>query len=131
LTGRAADILCRKSAELQAAIKEQSSHASKLRADIDKRLRELQEIKPPPPPHGPVIVIYKTCAGELRSMCPSDALCQYCGFSVSEWAKTRCASFTTQRLDSYGGNKCGYIAAEGAVIGPVAGRRAFFFTAIL
>jgi len=41
-------------------------------------------------------------------MYPSDALYQYGGVSVSEWAKTRYASFTTQRLDSYRGNRCGY-----------------------
>ena len=67
---------------------------------------------PPQPgsaaPQSPVVVVIKICSGEYERNCSSHDVYQYCGLSADDWARSRCASFKVQRLDSRDGNKCGY-----------------------
>jgi hypothetical protein len=60
----------------------------------------------------PVQAVYKICSGEYKGPCPSDALYQYCYFSVEDWAKGKCSSYKINRLATFGGNKCGYSVDE-------------------
>jgi hypothetical protein len=51
---------------------------------------------------------YKVCTGEYERACQPHDGYLYCYQRVEDWAKSRCASYKIQRLNSYGGNKCGY-----------------------
>jgi hypothetical protein len=56
----------------------------------------------------PVTVTYRVCSGEYERACqPHDAYL-YCYSDVGGWAGARCESYKIQRLNTYGGNKCGY-----------------------
>ncbi len=57
-------------------------------------------------------VTYRFCSGEFESRCPQNTIFQLCGFSASEWAKTRCTSFRTKQLSDDPGNRCGYSIVE-------------------
>jgi hypothetical protein len=66
--------------------------------------------KPPttsPPPEPPVVT-YKTCTGSLESVCPSHDYFFLCGANLAAWARAQCGSFTITKVDSYGGDRCGY-----------------------
>jgi S1-C subfamily serine protease len=56
----------------------------------------------------PVTVTYRVCSGEYERACLGHDSYLYCGVSVEDWAKARCDSHKVQRLNTYGGNKCGY-----------------------
>lgn len=76
----------------------------------------LQPVSPTPPP--PVTVTYTVCSGEYERACqPHDAYL-YCNGDVHGWAQARCASFTTTRVNTYGGNKCGYAIDRVICTGP-------------
>jgi hypothetical protein len=56
----------------------------------------------------PITTQYTVCSGEYERACqPHDAYL-YCGGNVQAWANQRCGSATVQRVNTYGGNKCGY-----------------------
>ncbi len=66
----------------------------------------------PPRPAGtppdPPVVTYKTCTGSFESVCPSHDHFFACGANLASWARAQCASFTITKVDSYGGDRCGY-----------------------
>ncbi|SHN73493.1 hypothetical protein SAMN05444170_2492 [Bradyrhizobium erythrophlei] len=62
---------------------------------------------PPTPP-----TVYRICAGEYERACPPHDVYLYCGSSIEGWAKDRCTAYTARRLNTYGGNKCGYSLDE-------------------
>jgi hypothetical protein len=53
-------------------------------------------------------VAYKICSGEYERACKTHDVYLYCSPDLDAWAKARCSSYTIQRIDTYGGNKCGY-----------------------
>jgi hypothetical protein len=59
------------------------------------------------PPTAPTVV-YKVCSGEYERACPAHDAYLYCYSDLGTWAAARCTSFTTSRVTSFGGNKCGY-----------------------
>ncbi len=59
------------------------------------------------PPSAPTAV-YKVCTGEYERACPPHDAYLYCYSNVTAWASARCTSFTTSRVTTFGGNKCGY-----------------------
>jgi hypothetical protein len=66
----------------------------------------------------PVTVIYRVCSGEHERACqPHDAYL-YCYSDVRAWAGARCESYKIQRLNTYGGNKCGYSLDSVICTGP-------------
>lgn len=74
---------------------------------------------PPAPPPSPVVATYKVCSGEYERSCrnPHDAYL-YCYSNVQEWANQRCTAATVSRIDTYGGNKCGYSLDFVTCVGP-------------
>jgi hypothetical protein len=56
----------------------------------------------------PVTVTYRVCSGEYERACQQHDTYLYCGADVKAWANARCTASTIQRLNTYGGNKCGY-----------------------
>jgi hypothetical protein len=56
----------------------------------------------------PTTVTYRVCSGEYERACPTHDGYLYCYSNVEDWAKSRCTSYKVQRLNTYGGNKCGY-----------------------
>ncbi|MBN9486844.1 MAG: hypothetical protein J0H44_06445 [Alphaproteobacteria bacterium] len=67
-----------------------------------------QSCSPEPAKPEPVTVTYKVCSGEYENRCQTHDVYLYCHGDVGAWAKPRCTSYKVQRLNSYGGNKCGY-----------------------
>jgi hypothetical protein len=65
--------------------------------------KEPTQSQPPP-----VTTIYRVCTGEYERACNPHDVYLYCYVDINGWAKPRCESYTLQRLDSKGGNKCGY-----------------------
>jgi hypothetical protein len=61
---------------------------------------------------------YKVCTGEYERACQLHDVYLYCGQSVEAWASARCTSHRVRRLNTYGGNKCGYATDEITCIGP-------------
>ena len=61
---------------------------------------------------------YRVCTGEYARACQPHDTYLYCGSSVEAWAKERCISFQIRRLNTYGGNKCGYSLDEVVCRGP-------------
>jgi hypothetical protein len=57
----------------------------------------------PPPP-----VVYTVCSGEYEGKCQAHDAYLYCYEDVKAWANARCGSALVQRVNTYGGNKCGY-----------------------
>jgi hypothetical protein len=53
-------------------------------------------------------ITYKVCTGEIESNCRPHDKYLYCYSDAAAWAKSICTSFTIQRVETYGGNKCGY-----------------------
>jgi hypothetical protein len=60
----------------------------------------------PPQPTG--TATYKVCSGEYERACPPHDAYLYCYVSIEDWARARCTSYKIQRLNTYGGNRCGY-----------------------
>jgi hypothetical protein len=56
----------------------------------------------------PITVTYRVCSGEYERACQTHDTYLYCYSDVGAWARARCTSWTVQRLNTYGGNKCGY-----------------------
>jgi hypothetical protein len=56
----------------------------------------------------PTTVVYKVCSGEYERACQQHDAYLYCYTDVNRWAESRCESYKIQRLNVYGGNKCGY-----------------------
>ena len=71
-----------------------------------------------PPSTAPVIVTYKVCTGEYQQACPPHDAYLYCYANLNAWATSRCASFTTSRVSTYGGNKFGYSLDTVVCTGP-------------
>jgi hypothetical protein len=65
-----------------------------------------------------ITTTYKVCTGEYERACLSHDTYLYCNLSVEDWAKGRCTSYKIQRLNTYGGNKCGYSLDEVICTGP-------------
>jgi hypothetical protein len=63
-------------------------------------------------------VNYKVCTGEYERACQQHDAYLYCYSDVGAWAKARCSSYTVQRLNTYGGNKCGYSLDSVVCTGP-------------
>jgi hypothetical protein len=61
---------------------------------------------------------YRVCTGEYERACQPHEVYLYCYDNVEAWAKNRCTSYNLRRLNSYGGNKCGYSLDEVRCIGP-------------
>ncbi len=61
-------------------------------------------VNPPPLP----VVSYRVCSGEYERACQTHDAYLYCYADVRSWAADRCTSYTVQRVNTYGGNKCGY-----------------------
>jgi hypothetical protein len=72
--------------------------------------------QPPSPPNPPII--YRICTGEYERACQPHEVYLYCYTPVESWAKDRCTTFTVRRLNTYGGNKCGYSLDEVICNGP-------------
>jgi hypothetical protein len=66
----------------------------------------------------PVVVPYKICSGEYERACQPHDVYLYCGDSAEAWAKKRCTSYSLTRLNTYGGNKCGYSLDQVICTGP-------------
>lgn len=75
-------------------------------------------VKPPPPPSQPLISRYRVCSGEYERNCDAHDVYQYCYTDVQAWAKARCDEARVVRLNTRGGNKCGYSLDEVICIGP-------------
>ena len=56
----------------------------------------------------PIVTQYDVCIGEYERACLPHQVYIYCGVSIDDWARPRCSSFSVVRLNTYGGNKCGY-----------------------
>jgi hypothetical protein len=73
------------------------------------------KVEVPPPP---LVSTFRICSGEYERNCqPHDAY-QYCGVSAESWAKARCSSYKSIRLDTRDGNKCGYTLDQVICTGP-------------
>jgi hypothetical protein len=70
---------------------------------ITKILAEAATVTP-----SPVTVTYRVCSGEYERACQQHDAYLYCYSDVAAWARGRCVSSTIQRINTYGGNKCGY-----------------------
>jgi hypothetical protein len=64
------------------------------------------------------IVTYRVCTGEYERACQQHDVYLYCYSDVGAWARARCTSYTVQRLNTYGGNKCGYSLDSVICTGP-------------
>jgi F0F1-type ATP synthase membrane subunit c/vacuolar-type H+-ATPase subunit K len=64
------------------------------------------------------VVTYRICSGEYERACLPHDIYQYCGFDVNAWARERCNSYKSVRLDTRGGNKCGYSIDQVICTGP-------------
>ncbi|MER9018779.1 serine protease [Mesorhizobium sp. M0898] len=65
-----------------------------------------------------ITVTYRVCSGEHEKACPAHDIYFYCYTNISKWAEDRCESFVAQRLQTYGGNKCGYSIDNVICTGP-------------
>ena len=70
---------------------------------ITKILLQTAIITPPP-----VTLTFRVCSGEYERACQQHDTYLYCGVDVGAWASARCTSYKVLRLNTYGGNKCGY-----------------------
>jgi hypothetical protein len=60
----------------------------------------------------------RVCSGEYEKNCqPHDAYL-YCYVDVGAWAAARCDKYVVQRINTYGGNKCGYSIDDVICTGP-------------
>jgi hypothetical protein len=59
-------------------------------------------------PKPDVVVTYRVCSGEYERACQQHDAYLYCAGDVKSWADSRCSSYVVQRVNTYGGNKCGY-----------------------
>jgi hypothetical protein len=56
----------------------------------------------------PIVAQYTTCIGEYERACQPHDSYFYCYHDIQAWANARCESAKVVRLNTYGGNKCGY-----------------------
>ena len=56
----------------------------------------------------PIVAQYTVCSGEYERACSAHDSYLYCYSDVQAWANARCESAKVVRLNTYGGNKCGY-----------------------
>lgn len=68
--------------------------------------QQQSQILPQPQPQP--TVQYKVCTGEYERACQQHDAYLYCYADVAAWARARCTSFSITRLNTYGGNRCGY-----------------------
>jgi hypothetical protein len=66
----------------------------------------------------PVTTVYRVCSGEYERACQEHNVYLYCNESTDTWAQNRCTTSSIKRLNSYGGNKCGYSIDEVICVGP-------------
>lgn len=52
--------------------------------------------------------VYTVCSGEYERACQAHDAYLYCYSDVQAWANARCGSSIVQRVNTYGGNRCGY-----------------------
>jgi hypothetical protein len=87
---------------------------------------EAQKLPPPsntpssaaPSPPAPFTRAIRVCSGEYEKNCqPHDAYL-YCYVDVGAWAAARCDKHVVQRINTYGGNKCGYSMDDVICTGP-------------
>jgi hypothetical protein len=88
--------------------------ASRSGYDLCGGVQPAAPVSPQPQP----TVSYKICSGEYENRCQAHDVYLYCYADVSAWAKARCNSYTIQRLNTYGGNKCGYSIDSVICTGP-------------
>jgi hypothetical protein len=70
------------------------------------------------PSPAPFTRAIRVCSGEYEKNCqPHDAYL-YCYVDVGAWAAARCAKYVVQRINTYGGNKCGYSMDDVICTGP-------------
>ena len=65
-----------------------------------------------------VTVQIKVCSGEYQRACGPHDVYLYCYADINKWASDKCASYVVQRLQTYGGNKCGYSIDNVVCTGP-------------
>jgi len=94
--------------------------AYRLYAECITKIVPLVASTPAPanPSQAQPIPIYRICTGEYERACQAHDVYLYCYISVEAWAKDRCANYTSRRLNTYGGNKCGYSLDEVICYGP-------------
>jgi hypothetical protein len=61
---------------------------------------------------------FRICTGEYERACQAHDVYLYCGASIEAWAKDKCTSYQVLRLNTYGGNKCGYSIDQLVCEGP-------------
>jgi hypothetical protein len=66
----------------------------------------------------PTTTIYRLCTGEYERACQTHDAYLYCYGDVGSWAKARCNSYQITRVNTYGGNKCGYSIDSVMCVGP-------------
>lgn len=66
----------------------------------------------------PVTVVYRVCSGEYERACQQHDAYFYCYADIAAWANARCGSYKISRLNTYGGNKCGYALDAVICTGP-------------
>jgi hypothetical protein len=76
----------------------------------------MTEVLPPTPPV--IQTQYDICVGEYERACLPHQVYLYCGADIGAWAAARCTASSATRLDSKGGNKCGYSLVRVFCTGP-------------
>lgn len=72
-------------------------------------VEEPQNIPNPSPLNQAVpSAVYNICSGEYERECQGHNFYLYCYSDVEAWARAHCTSYKITRLNTYGGNKCGY-----------------------
>jgi len=63
-------------------------------------------------PQQQIVTRYLVCTGEYERACLPHEVYLYCYADVKKFANDKCPSNTVTRLNTYGGNKCGYSLDE-------------------
>jgi hypothetical protein len=74
------------------------------KSELIKLLLSQKQATPP----APIVAQYSVCSGEYERACQQHDTYLYCYADVQAWANARCGSAKVVRLNTYGGNKCGY-----------------------
>jgi len=75
-------------------------------------------LPPLPSPPQPIVSRYRVCSGEYERACDAHDVYMYCYSDVQAWADKKCSKAQVVRLNSRGGNKCGYSLDEVICTGP-------------
>jgi hypothetical protein len=75
-------------------------------------------VRPAPALPQPVVSRYRVCSGEYERNCDAHDVYMYCYADVQAWADKKCEKGQVVRLNSRGGNKCGYSLDEVICTGP-------------